>query len=270
MRLADVIMTPAHSLFSQSLDGQVAAGQHMSLASFESVLNFLHRNHRVNVDGCGVSFFLPKSPDSDEMVIGLFRTTQPIANCQNLKSLASVILSKRFFAHIRATSGSAVAECNTHPFVFSPMSRSGISFMHNGCVAKFKVIQRGLVADLSESTFSQIQGFFCLLFLCFLFAKQNIGTTDSETLGAICWEYLRAHFGSGPYRGVELAMALQHTIGMVLRHTDLWCQRNRVSFGCLPSSLNMAICSARAVAVRHKKHVFFFLNQQEIGDQISQ
>ena len=201
------------------------------MSSFDDVRNFLSRNHRVNVDGCGVSFFLPDGPESDKLILGQFRTTQPINNCENLKSLCRVVWSKRFFAHIRATSGSAVAECNTHPFVFCPSLQGCITFMHNGSVARFKNVQRQLCSCLSEAAFSQIRG-----------------TCDSELLGALCWDFLTATFGPGPYSGAELAASLQHTIGMVISAVDAWSEANGVASEA-KSSLNMAICSSRAVAV---------------------
>ncbi len=84
--------------------------------------------------------------------------------------------------------------------------------------------------DLSEETFSQIRG-----------------TTDSETLGAFCWEYLFGKYGDVAYSGEQLAEALVRCVGTVLRHVDRMALKR--GWRNVSSSLNLAICSSRATAV---------------------
>ena len=47
---------------------------------------------------------------------GLYHGVHPAWNDRNLRELAQHVRSPLFFAHIRASTGTAVQETNVHPF----------------------------------------------------------------------------------------------------------------------------------------------------------
>jgi predicted glutamine amidotransferase len=126
--LSDVLYTPVHSLIDQGL---------RSRSGVETT----------NGDGFGVGWY-GAAPTP-----GLFHSTEPAWNNQNLRELASHVSSALFFAHIRAATGSAVQQANCHPF------RHGRwLWMHNGFIDGFATIKRDLVLTVDESLYGEIQG----------------------------------------------------------------------------------------------------------------
>ena len=100
-----------------------------------------------NGDGFGVGWY--GAPDTP----GVFRSTEPAWNDQNLRELAGHISSPLFFTHIRAAIGSAVQQTNCHPF------RHGRwLFMHNGYLNELATVKRDLVLAVDPSLFPEIQG----------------------------------------------------------------------------------------------------------------
>ncbi|MGZ3625356.1 MAG: class II glutamine amidotransferase, partial [Ktedonobacteraceae bacterium] len=87
-----LILRRQHSLIDQSLHSREGA-------------------ETTNGDGFGVGWY-------DELggMPGLYKSIQPAWNDRNLRELAKHISSPLFFAHIRASSGTAVQETNAHPF----------------------------------------------------------------------------------------------------------------------------------------------------------
>jgi predicted glutamine amidotransferase len=125
-----------------------------------------------NGDGFGVGWY----EEGEEPRV--YRSTHPAWNDRNLRELAAGISSPLFFAHIRASTGTAIQETNTHPF------RHGRwLWMHNGLVRDFHRVRRELVLAIDESLFASIEG-----------------TTDSEVMF-----YLALTFGleSDPVGAVE-------------------------------------------------------------------
>jgi glutamine amidotransferase len=107
-----------------------------------------------NGDGFGIGWY------DDERAPHVYRSTHPAWNDRNLRQLAAGVASPLFFAHIRASTGTAVQETNTHPF------RHGRwLWMHNGLIREFPRLRRDLVLAVDESLFPSIEG-----------------TTDSETM----------------------------------------------------------------------------------------
>ncbi len=108
----------------------------------------------VNGDGFGVGWYgAPERP-------GLYRSIEPAWNDRNLRELSALASSRRVFAHIRASTGSAVQQTNCHPF------RHGNSlWMHNGVLAGFPSMKRDLAMAVDPQLFPEIEG-----------------TTDSEML----------------------------------------------------------------------------------------
>jgi glutamine amidotransferase len=160
-----------------------------------------------NGDGFGVGWY------DDGGTPRLYRSTHPAWNDRNLRELAAGVSSPLFFAHIRASTGTAIQQTNTHPF------RCGRwLWMHNGLVREFARVRRELVLAVDDSLFASIEG-----------------TTDSETMF-----YLALTFGleRDPVSAVERmvgfveetgrAHGVEHPVQMTIATTDgcsIWAFR---------------------------------------------
>ena len=125
-----------------------------------------------NGDGFGVGWYEEGEPPR------VYRSVHPAWNDRNLKELAAGISSHLFLAHIRASTGTAIQETNTHPFRYGSWL-----WMHNGLIREFPRMRRELVLAIDDSLFDSLEG-----------------TTDSETMF-----YLALTFGleSDPVAAVE-------------------------------------------------------------------
>ena len=135
-----------------------------------------------NGDGFGVGWY------EDGETPRLYRSTHPAWNDRNLRELAAGIRSPLFMAHIRASTGTAIQETNTHPF------RQGRwLWMHNGLVREFPTVKRELVLAVDASLYPSIEG-----------------TTDSEALF-----FLALTFGleDDPIGAVERTVGLVEDVG---------------------------------------------------------
>ena len=84
---------------------------------------------------------------------GSSRSTEPAWNDRNLRELSALASSRRVFAHVRASTGSAVQQTNCHPF------RHGTwLWMHNGLLAGFPAMKRDLAMAVDPALFAKIQG----------------------------------------------------------------------------------------------------------------
>ena len=84
---------------------------------------------------------------------GVFHSVEPAWNERNLKDLAQHLVSPLVFAHIRASTGTAIQQTNCHPF------RHGRwLWMHNGAIREFPVVKRDLALAVDPSLFPLIQG----------------------------------------------------------------------------------------------------------------
>ena len=84
LRPSELILHLQHSLIAQSLDSPLGA-------------------ETVNGDGFGFGWY-PADPPGDN-VPGIFRSTEPAWNDQNLRELTQAIESPLFFSHVRAAAG---------------------------------------------------------------------------------------------------------------------------------------------------------------------
>jgi glutamine amidotransferase len=101
-----------------------------------------------NGDGFGVGWYSELGG-----IPGLYKSIQPAWNDRNLRELAKHISSPLFFAHIRASTGTAVQETNAHPF------RHGRwLFMHNGLVREFPRVRRDLLLAIDPSLIPELEG----------------------------------------------------------------------------------------------------------------
>jgi len=160
-----------------------------------------------NGDGFGVGWY------DDSGAPRLYRSTHPAWNDRNLRELAAGISSPLFFAHIRASTGTAIQETNTHPF------RHGRwLWMHNGLIREFPRLRRELLVAVDDALFPSVEG-----------------TTDSEAMF-----YLALTFGleDDPVAAVERmvgfvetaghAHGVEHPIQMTVATTDgrsIWAFR---------------------------------------------
>jgi predicted glutamine amidotransferase len=153
IRLEELLVKRDRSLIDQSLHSRLGATT-------------------TNGDGFGVGWY------DDTGAPRLYRSTHPAWNDRNLRELAAGVSSPLFFAHIRASTGTAIQETNTHPFRHGQWL-----WMHNGLIRDFARLRRELLLAVDESLFTSIEG-----------------TTDSEAMF-----YLALTFGleDDPIAAVE-------------------------------------------------------------------
>lgn len=131
----DLVTKPDHSLIHQSL--------HAAEAKSET-----------NGDGFGLGWY------GERETPGLYREILPAWNDENLKHLSAQIQSRLFFAHVRASTGTATTRTNCHPFACGRWL-----FMHNGQIGGYPAVRRRLEHALPDSLY---------------LARK--GTTDSELI----------------------------------------------------------------------------------------
>jgi glutamine amidotransferase len=133
--LEDFIARPCQSLIAQSIHCREA-------------------KTTVNADGFGLAWY------GDRSKPGLFRDVRPAWSDENLLSIAHQIRSRLFFAHVRASTGTATTRTNCHPF--------GVDhrvFMHNGQVPAWSRVRRRIEAAIPDDLY-----------------RHRAGSTDSEAL----------------------------------------------------------------------------------------
>ena len=107
-----------------------------------------------NGDGFGLGWY----GERDEP--GIYREVLPAWSDENLRHLAHQIRSRLFFAHVRASTGTATTRANCHPFAVGRWM-----FMHNGQIGGWPVIKRRVESLLPDALYTH-----------------RAGTTDSEAL----------------------------------------------------------------------------------------
>ena len=151
--LEDLIFHQEHSIVSQSLAATQSAWV-------------------TNGDGFGVAWYTKRTTP------GLFKDVLPAWNDSNLRSLAAHIQTKLFFAHVRATTGTAVNRSNCHPFIWKNWT-----FMHNGKIGNWHGCRKD-VEDLIDH----------------IHYPHREGTTDSEALFLVA---LSKGLISDPIKAIE-------------------------------------------------------------------
>jgi predicted glutamine amidotransferase len=121
--LADLVCAPAHSLVHQSL--------HAAEAKTET-----------NGDGFGLGWYGERAEP------GLYREVRPAWSDENLKNLCEQVRARLFFAHVRASTGTATARANCHPF-----KHGHTLFMHNGQIGGYSRIRRRLEALIPDALY---------------------------------------------------------------------------------------------------------------------
>ena len=128
VRIEELILKPDHSLIDQSLHSQMGATT-------------------TNGDGFGLGWY-----DGGETP-AVFHSTEPAWNDRNLKELATHLESPVVFAHIRASTGTAIQRTNCHPFRHGQWL-----WMHNGAIRDFPTVKRDLVFAVDPSLYPHIEG----------------------------------------------------------------------------------------------------------------
>ncbi len=131
----------------------------------------------VNADGFGLGWY------GERVKPGIFRDIRPAWSDENLLSLAHQIQSRLFFAHVRASTGTATTRANCHPFTHGPWL-----FMHNGQIGGYDRIRRRIDMAIPDELFAQ-----------------RSGTTDSE---AIFLLMLACGLDADPMGAVQRVLAL--------------------------------------------------------------
>ncbi|WP_455355703.1 class II glutamine amidotransferase [Streptomyces sp. SYSU K217416] len=127
--LDDILYKPEHSLIDQSLHSHLGV-------------------ETTNGDGFGIGWY-----GADSKTPAIVRDTGPAWNNRNLHEIASHVRSPLFFAHVRASTGTAVQQTNCHPF------RHGRwMWMHNGAISDFHRMRRDLCMAIDPALFSSIEG----------------------------------------------------------------------------------------------------------------
>lgn len=126
--LEELLYKPAHSLIDQSRHARMGA-------------------ETTNGDGFGIGWY------STEPTPALFKGIGPAWSDRNLREISSHVRSQLFFAHIRASTGTAVQETNCHPFRFEQWL-----WMHNGMISDFHQIKRDLTYAVDPLFYPHIEG----------------------------------------------------------------------------------------------------------------
>lgn len=128
--LSDIIKKPKNSLICQSREAREGA-------------------KGINADGFGIAWYKPEIDKTP----GIFKSTQPAWNDENLIHIATKIQSPCFLAHVRASTIGDVNLNNCHPFNFAEYS-----MVHNGTIRGFDKYKRKIINDLDEDLFLKIKG----------------------------------------------------------------------------------------------------------------
>ncbi|MEU2395686.1 class II glutamine amidotransferase [Streptomyces sp. NPDC007369] len=131
MLLDTILYRPKHSLIDQSLHARMGV-------------------ETTNGDGFGIGWYMHGGTVSTPAIV---RDVGPAWNNRNLREIAGHVVSPLLFAHIRASTGTAVQQTNCHPF------RHGRwMWMHNGSIAEFHRMRRDLALAVDPVLFLDIEG----------------------------------------------------------------------------------------------------------------
>ncbi|PVB60173.1 class II glutamine amidotransferase [Labrenzia sp. 011] len=176
--LEEVICDPAHSLIAQSR-------------------NAVSCKTAVNADGFGISWY------GDRQIPCLYKDVRPAWSDPNLLQIARHVRSGHFLAHVRASTGTATARDNCHPFTHDRWT-----FMHNGQVGGYDKVRRRLDNMIPDDLY-----------------RNRMGATDSESLFLVAVAYgLDLHPRAAMARAVFETEALSRYAGTAphMRFAAAW------------------------------------------------
>jgi len=231
--LEDVLIVPKHAITKQIHDHFLPGLVETSLRAepqedrLQAKKEADLRNKLFNIDGFGVAYYTNTAQEYNE-AIGwamptLYKTVAPALTDPTFGYLCGNTDSLCVFAHVRATSSSAVVEVNNHPFAFGRHI-----FAHNGEISNIKIIRRRLAEEVAQKYYNQIEG-----------------TTDSEHMAALYMTNLGDQ--DKAYTVQEMKTALLKTVKTVHALQDeLVAGKDKEA-----SSLNLAVSDGKKlVALR--------------------
>ncbi|EME43642.1 hypothetical protein DOTSEDRAFT_35859 [Dothistroma septosporum NZE10] len=270
--LEDVLISPKHSLVKQVSDHYLPKLLPHG-ADGDSENDVKARNIVMNFDGLGIAWYtssnadfelgktgqsadgsqkeVPSSLDAESWQVvakqqlqglrpALYKTTQPPRNDSNFLSICANSETKVLFAHIRASSGTAIANINNHPFVFGRHT-----FMHNGAASDFQAIKRDVVNELSPAAYNSVYGGT---------DSEQITTDNPRHIAALYMSYL-TNFGTAStfehdYPITEMATAMHRAVATIMTiQQKTFGDRKR------PNSLNLcATDGIKLIAYRFRNH----------------
>ncbi|MEU6813193.1 class II glutamine amidotransferase [Streptomyces sp. NPDC046831] len=127
--LSRVLFQPKYSLIDQSLHSRLGV-------------------ETTNGDGFGIGWYT-----QERSTPAVLREIDPAWNNRNLREVAHHVRSGLFFAHIRASTGTAVQQTNCHPFRYGRWM-----WMHNGAIAGFRELRRDLTLAVDPALYPDIEG----------------------------------------------------------------------------------------------------------------
>lgn len=107
-----------------------------------------------NGDGFGLGWY------GERPFPGVYREIRPAWSDENLRSICGQVRSRLFFAHVRASTGTASVRANCHPFAYRQHM-----FMHNGQIGGYHAVRRRVEDLIPDDLYTHRQG-----------------TTDSEAI----------------------------------------------------------------------------------------
>lgn len=147
--------------------------------------SLIHQSHSANEckavtngDGFGVGWY-----GSFEEP-GVYRDILPAWSDDNLRSLCRQIASPLFFAHVRASTGTATSRANCHPFAHGRWM-----FMHNGQIGGWERLRRRIETLLPDDRYGHRKG-----------------TTDSEAIFLLAEEAMLVRDPVSAMRDVLVAI----------------------------------------------------------------
>jgi predicted glutamine amidotransferase len=126
--LEELVCQPRHSLLHQALRAEES-------------------KTATQGDGFGIGWY------GERREPAVYREIMPAWSDENLLTLCTSVRSGNFFAHVRASTGTAIARQNCHPF------RQGrFLFMHNGQVGGYAKVRRTLESLLPDALYTERRG----------------------------------------------------------------------------------------------------------------
>jgi predicted glutamine amidotransferase len=133
--LENLVVTPQRSLVRQSMQADEA-------------------KVTTNGDGFGLGWYTGEADATGApQAPAIYREVTPAWSDENLLSLCAAVRSPLFFAHVRATTGTAVARHNCHPFRYGKYL-----FMHNGQIGDYAKVRRELESSLPDHLYAHRRG----------------------------------------------------------------------------------------------------------------
>jgi predicted glutamine amidotransferase len=186
--LEELLYKPVHSLIDQSRHARLGVDT-------------------TNGDGFGVGWY------ADTEGPGLFKGVGPAWSNRNLRSLSGHVRSPLFFAHVRASTGTAVQETNSHPFRYGDWL-----WMHNGSISGYRTLKRDLMLAVDPDLYPAIEGSTDSELMFFL--ALTFGLRD-DSVGAVARMV-------GFVEALAFDRGLEHAVQMTVATSDgerLWAYR---------------------------------------------